>query len=313
MEVVLAYLLDLLIGDPEGYPHPGRIIGKVVSHLESILRKYAKSNRALKIAGFILCGLTVTLAFAATYVLLYIAGLIHPYLKYALDVLIIYTCLATKDLGKAAGRVYEALAKGDIVEARRRLSYIVSRDTDRLDVENISRGTIETVAENISDGIIAPMFYAFIGGAPLAIFYKAASTLDSMVGYGNEKYLDLGFASAKLDDILNFIPARITGFLIVIAAFLLGYDYRNSWRIFLRDRLKHQSPNSAHGEAAVAGALNIQLGGLNYYFGKPELKPTLGDGKEKIIPQHIKYSIKIMYMTSFLGLVVFYGMKILVP
>uniref|UniRef100_UPI0004A3F0BA CobD/CbiB family cobalamin biosynthesis protein n=1 Tax=Thermoanaerobacter sp. A7A TaxID=1350366 RepID=UPI0004A3F0BA len=176
-----------------------------------------------------------------------------------------------------------------------------------------SRGAIETVAENISDGIIAPMFYAFIGGAPLAIFYKAASTLDSMVGYGNEKYLDLGFASAKLDDILNFIPARITGFLIVIAAFLLGYDYKNSWRIFLRDRLKHQSPNSAHGEAAVAGALNIQLGGLNYYFGKPEIKPTLGDGKEKIIPQHIKYSIKIMYMTSFLGLVVFYGMKILVP
>ncbi|GAB6116838.1 adenosylcobinamide-phosphate synthase CbiB [Thermoanaerobacter brockii subsp. lactiethylicus] len=313
MEVVLAYLLDLLIGDPEGYPHPVRIIGRVISHLESILRKYAKSDRALKIAGFILCGLTVTLAFAATYVLLYIAGLIHPYLKYALDVLIIYTCLATKDLGKVAGRVYEALTKGDIVEARRRLSYIVSRDTDRLDVENISRGAIETVAENISDGIIAPMFYAVIGGAPLAIFYKAASTLDSMVGYRNEKYLDLGFASAKLDDILNFIPARITGFLIVIAAFLLGYDYKNSWRIFLRDRFKHQSPNSAHGEAAVAGALNIQLGGLNYYFGKPEIKPTLGDGKEKIIPQHIKYSIKIMYMTSFLGLVVFYGMKILVP
>ncbi|EGD51113.1 cobalamin biosynthesis protein CobD, partial [Thermoanaerobacter ethanolicus JW 200] len=220
--------------------------------------------------------------------------------------LIIYTCLATKDLGKAAGRVYEALIKGDIVEARKRLSYIVSRDTDRLDVENISRGAIETVAENISDGIIASMFYAFIGGAPLAIFYKAASTLDSMVGYRNEKYLDLGFASAKLDDILNFIPARITGFLIVIAAFLLGYDYKNSWRIFLRDRLKHQSPNSAHGEAAVAGALNIQLGGLNYYFGKPEIKPTLGDGKEKITPQHIKDSIKIMYMTSFLGLVVFY-------
>ncbi|MDP9749802.1 adenosylcobinamide-phosphate synthase CbiB [Thermoanaerobacter pentosaceus] len=306
MEVVLAYLLDLLIGDPEGYPHPVRIIGKVVSHLESILRKYAKSNRALKIAGFILCGLTVTLAFAATYVLLYIAGLIHPYLKYALDVLIIYTCLATKDLDKAAGKVYEALTKGDIVEARRRLSYIVSRDTDRLDVENISRGAIETVAENISDGIIAPMFYAFIGGAPLAVFYKAASTLDSMVGYRNEKYLDLGFASAKLDDILNFIPARITGFLIVVAAFLLGYDYKNSWRIFLRDRLKHQSPNSAHGEEAVAGALNIQLGGLNYYFGKPEIKPTLGDGKEKITPQHMKDSIKIMYMTSSLGLVVFY-------
>lgn len=306
MEVALAYLLDLLIGDPERYPHPVRIIGRVISHLESMLRRYAKSDRALKITGFILCGLTVTFAFSATYVLLYIAKLIHPYLKYALDVLIIYTSLATKDLGKAAERVYKALIKDDIVEARKKLSYIVSRDTDRLDVENISRGAIETVAENISDGIIAPMFYALIGGAPLAIFYKAASTLDSMVGYRNEKYLHLGFASAKLDDILNFIPARITGFLIVLAAFLLGYDYKNSWRIFLRDRLKHQSPNSAHGEAAVAGALNIQLGGINYYFGKPEIKPTLGGGKEKIIPQHIKDSIRIMYMTSFLGLVVFY-------
>lgn len=306
MEVVLAYLLDLLIGDPEGYPHPVRIIGGMVSHLESILRRYAKSGRDLKIAGFVLCGLTVILAFAATYVLLYIAGLIHPYLKYIFDVLIIYTCLATKDLGKAAERVYKALINGDVVESRKRLSYIVSRDTDGLDVENISRGAIETVAENISDGIIAPMFYAFIGGAPLAIFYKAASTLDSMVGYKNEKYINLGYASAKLDDILNFIPARITGLLIVIAAFFLGYDYKSSWKIFLRDRLKHQSPNSAHGEAAVAGALNIQLGGLNYYFGKPEIKPTLGDKKEKIAPQHIKDSIRIMYITSFLGLVVFY-------
>lgn len=306
MEVALAYLLDLLIGDPKKYPHPVRIIGRVVSHLESILRRYAKSDRALKTAGFILCGLTVTLACSATYVLLYIAGLIHPYLKDTLNILIIYTCLATKDLAQAAEGVYNALIKCDIVEARKRLSYIVSRDTDKLDVENISRGAIETVAENISDGIIAPMFYAFIGGATLAIFYKAASTLDSMVGYRNEKYLHLGFASAKLDDILNFIPARITGFLIVIAAFLLGYDYKNSCRIFLRDRLKHQSPNSAHGEAAVAGALNIKLGGVNYYFGKPEIKPTLGGGKEKITPQHIKDSIRIMYITSFLGLVLFY-------
>ncbi|AIS51519.1 cobalamin biosynthesis protein CobD [Thermoanaerobacter kivui] len=306
MEVVLAYILDLLIGDPEGYPHPVRIIGRMISSVESILRKYAKSGKVLKIAGFILCGFTVSVAFVTTYALLYIAGLISLYLKYALNVLIIYTCLATKDLGKAAGKVYEELSKDDIVEARKKLSLIVSRDTERLDIEGISRGAIETVAENISDGIIAPMFYAFIGGAPLAIFYKAASTLDSMVGYKNEKYIDLGFASAKLDDILNFIPARITGFLIAVSAFLMGYDCKNSWRIFLRDRLKHQSPNSAHGEAAVAGALNIQLGGLNYYFGKPEIKPTIGDRKEKITPQHIKDSIKIMYMTSFLGLIVFY-------
>ncbi|HHW58555.1 MAG TPA: cobalamin biosynthesis protein CobD [Clostridia bacterium] len=312
MKVVLAYFLDLTFGDPEGYPHPVRIIGWMIQKQEKILRKYAKDKETLKIAGFILCLFTVSMVYILTYLILYLAGMVHIYLKYLLEVLIIYTSLATKDLSKAANRVFKPLREGNIIEARKSLSFIVSRDTDKLEEEDIIRGVIETVSENISDGIIAPMFYAFIGGAPLAMFYKAASTLDSMVGYKNEKYKDLGFVSAKLDDVLNFIPARITGFLVIISSYVLRYDYKNSWKVFLRDRLKHDSPNSAHGEAAVAGALGIQLGGLNYYFGKPVIKPTLGDKKQKISLRHIRESIRIMYMTSFIGLLIFYLIDILI-
>jgi len=305
MNLIIAYLLDLLIGDPEGYPHPVRIIGKAISYLEGRLRSRAKDNGQLKIAGFILCFLVTVSSFTVTYAILFGASFVSIYLREALEIFIIYTCLATKELGKAANRVYNALIGGDLIQARSALSYIVSRDTHNLDVEDVTRATIETVAENISDGVIAPMFYACIGGAPLAVLYKAANTLDSMVGYTDYRFAEIGYFSAKFDDLLNFIPARITGLLIVVASFVLRYDYKNSWRILLRDRLNHKSPNSAHGEAALAGALGIQLGGLNYYFGKPEVRPKLGDKKVKIKPQHIKDSVKILYISSILGLALF--------
>ncbi|MBE3578450.1 MAG: cobalamin biosynthesis protein CobD [Caldanaerobacter subterraneus] len=306
MKVYLAYILDLILGDPEGYPHPVRLIGSLISKEERIIRKYAKGEKALKIAGFVMCLFTTAVAYFVTYLLIYLAGFINCYFQYFLEVVLIYTTLATKDLAKAAYRVFKPLEEKDLETARKKLSLIVSRDTEKLEEKDIIRGVLETVSENISDGIIAPMFYAFLGGAPLAMLYKAASTLDSMVGYKNEKYKDLGFASAKLDDILNFIPARITGVLIVVSSFLLGYDYKNSFRIFMRDRLKHESPNSAHGEAALAGALGVELGGINYYFGKPVIKPRLGDKKVDLSLKHIKDSVKIMYMTSFIGLIVFY-------
>lgn len=312
MEVIAAYFLDLMIGDPEGYPHPVRLMGKLISFLERKFREIAKTARQERIAGYFLCAVVVFTSYISGYLIIYLLKEVNMYLGKISEVLLIYTCLATNDLAKSANKVYEPLKRNDLVEARKMLSFIVSRDTENLDLGDIIRGTVETVAENISDGIIAPLFYAFIGGAPLTLAYKASSTLDSMVGYRNEKYEDIGYASAKLDDVLNFIPSRITGLLIVASSFLLGYDYKNSFYILKRDRLKHESPNSAHGEAAVAGALNVELGGLNYYFGKPELKPKLGDGKEALKLEHIKDSVKIMYMTSFLGLVLFFALKLII-
>ncbi|WKV09927.1 adenosylcobinamide-phosphate synthase CbiB [Thermoanaerobacterium sp. CMT5567-10] len=312
MEVIAAYFLDLMIGDPEGYPHPVRLMGKLISFLERKFREIAKTARQERIAGYFLCAVVVFTSYISGYLIIYLLKELNVYLGKILDMLLIYTCLATNDLAKSAMRVYSPLKNDNIVEARKMLSFIVSRDTENLGYSDIVRGVVETVAENISDGIIGPLFYAFIGGAPLALAYKASSTLDSMVGYKNEKYAEIGYASAKLDDVLNFLPARITGLLIVASSFLLRYDYKNSFRILKRDRLKHESPNSAHGEAAVAGALNVELGGLNYYFGKPELKPKLGDGKEALKLEHIKDSVKIMYMTSFLGLVLFFALKLII-
>jgi len=312
MNVIAAYILDLIIGDPQGYPHPVRLIGKLISFIERNLRKITKTGRQERIAGYFLCAIVVFTSYISGYFIIYMLKEVNVYLGKISEVLLIYTCLATNDLAKSANKVYEPLKRNDLVEARKMLSFIVSRDTENLDLGDIIRGTVETVAENISDGIIAPLFYAFIGGAPLALAYKASSTLDSMVGYKNEKYANIGYASAKLDDILNFLPSRITGLLIVASSFLLGYDYENSFHVLKRDRLKHESPNSAHGEAAIAGALNVELGGLNYYFGKPELKPKLGDGKEALTLEHIKDSIKIMYMTSFLGLVLFFVLKLII-
>ncbi|AFK85101.1 MULTISPECIES: adenosylcobinamide-phosphate synthase CbiB [Thermoanaerobacterium] len=309
MEVIAAYFLDLMIGDPQGYPHPVRLMGKLISFLESSIRKIAKTARQQRVAGYFLCAIVVLTSYISGYFIIYIVKELNVYLGKILDILLIYTCLATNDLAKSAMRVYDPLKEDNLLEARKMLSFIVSRDTENLALGDIIRGTVETVAENISDGIIAPLFYAFIGGAPLVLAYKASSTLDSMVGYKNERYFDIGYASAKLDDILNFLPARITGLLIAASSFLLRYDYKNSFRILKRDRLKHESPNSAHGEAAIAGALNVELGGLNYYFGKPELKPKLGDGKETLRLDHIKDTVRIMYMTSFLGLILFFAFK----
>lgn len=309
MDVVIAYIIDIFLGDPKGYPHPVKLIGKMISYFEDKLRKIIKNNNDETIAGYFLCGMTVLITFIISKSFLYISRIINPFVEYVVNIILIYTCIATNDLAKSANAVLKALKEGDVDSARSKLSYIVSRDTGNLCQSEIARGTVETVAENISDGIIAPMFYAFIGGASLALAYKSASTLDSMVGYKNDKYINIGYASAKLDDILNFIPSRITGILIVIASLFLGYDYKNSFMIFRRDRLKHESPNSAHGEAALAGALDIRLGGLNYYFGKPESKPYLGDGEKDITFENIDDSIRLMYASSAFGLVIFFIIK----
>ena len=215
--------------------------------------------------------------------------------------IIIYFCIATKSLKVEALKVVKALKDNDIEEARHRLSYIVGRDTKSLDKEGILRAVVETIAENISDGVVAPILYAGLFGAPFALVYKAVNTMDSMFGYKNDKYYEFGYFPAKLDDIFNYIPARLTGYLIIASAYFLKLDYKNSYNIYKRDRYNHSSPNSAHPEAAVAGALGLKLGGANYYFGKLVEKPTIGDEVKKIEINDVYITNRILYLVSFLS------------
>jgi adenosylcobinamide-phosphate synthase len=208
--------------------------------------------------------------------------------------------------------VIRFLLKDDLEEARKQLSYIVGRDTGSLTKEGVVRAVVETIAENMADGIIAPFFYAGIFGAPLAFAYKAVNTLDSMFGYKNEKYMEFGYFPAKLDDVFNYIPARITGLLIVLSSLILGYDYKNSFKIYKRDRYNHTSPNSAHPEAAMAGALGVQLGGANYYFGKIVEKPTIGDKTKEIEINDVNKTAKVLYFASFLGLLLALGIRAII-
>jgi adenosylcobinamide-phosphate synthase len=248
--------------------------------------------------------ITVGVTYLVTYLIVKLSSFIPGGFLIANSILI-YTTLATKCLKDEAIKIYKVLKSGDIEKSRIQLSYIVGRDTTSLDGGEIIRATVETVAENTVDGIIAPMFYAFIGGAPLAMAYKAINTLDSTVGYKNEKYMNLGFASAKIDDIANYIPARISVLLMTIGSLILGYDYKRCFKISIRDRKNHKSPNCAYSEGAVAGALGVQLGGTNIYFGKEVYKPTIGDKIRKIEIEDIVRTNKIMYATSITSIVIF--------
>lgn len=259
-------LLDFIIGDPPGSPHPVRFIGNGISLLERFLLKI----KYKKLAGIIL---TLTVIVVTYTVTVYISSI-----SSVIEIILIYMIFAVKSLATEAKRVYTLLQANKIDEARVQIGYLVSRDTGCLDELSIIRAAVETVSENIVDGVISPMFYLFIGGVPLAMAYKAASTLDSMVGYKNSTYIDFGWASARLDDVLNYIPARITGFILLpIAAFIYNKDVMNTVRITMRDRYNHSSPNSGHAESAVAGALGCQLGGPGRYFGEIIHKPTIGD------------------------------------
>lgn len=304
LSIYIGYIMDLIIGDPYSFPHPVRYIGKLIKYTENRIRKVAKSDKGLKCGGFVLWFITVGVTYLVTYSILKLSSFISfGYL--IMNSLLIYTTLATKCLKDEAVKIYKVLKTGDVEKSRIQLSYIVGRDTQHLDEGEIIRATVETVAENTVDGIIAPMFYAFIGGAPLAMAYKAINTLDSTVGYKNEKYKDLGFASAKIDDIANYIPARISVLLMMIGSFVLGYDYKNSSKIAIRDRKNHKSPNCAYPEGAVAGALGVQLGGTNVYFGEVVYKPTIGDKIREIQIEDIVKTNKIMYATSMSSIIIF--------
>ncbi|MDO5516731.1 MAG: cobalamin biosynthesis protein [Clostridium sp.] len=299
MELTIGFILDLIIGDPNNPVHPVRIIGKLCSFLENIMRKVFKNF--LKLAGLIVWIITVAVSFAVTFLIVNEAKRLNLYLGIILEGILIYFCISSKGLVVEGRKVISYIVKNDIKGARKQLSYIVGRDTESLDEKGIVRAVIETIAENMSDGVIAPIFYAGIFGAPLAMAYKAVNTMDSMFGYKNDRYMEFGFFPAKLDDVFNYIPARITGIIIAAASFILGYDYKNSFKIYKRDRYNHTSPNSAHPEAAMAGALDIQLGGSNYYFGKLVEKPTIGDKIKEIEIKDVDGTVKILYLSAFIS------------
>lgn len=304
LSIYIGYIIDLIIGDPYSFPHPVIYIGKLIKCLENNIRKIFKKEKYLKFAGFILWFITVGTTYLLTYLIIKLSKF-NSITFLIVNSFIIYTTLATKCLKDEAIKIYDILKSGDIYESRKQLSYIVGRDTSSLNEAEIIRATVETVAENTVDGIISPMFYAFIGGAPLAMAYKAINTLDSMVGYKNDKYINLGFASAKIDDIANYIPARVCIIFMTIASLILRFNYKNCFKISIRDRKNHKSPNCAYPEGAVAGALGIQLGGTNIYFGKPVYKPTIGDKYREIEIEDIKKTNKIMYLSSILSLIIF--------
>jgi len=303
IKIWIAYILDLVFGDPQNIIHPVQIIGKMISLGEKILLKEKSGSRYKFFAGIILNIFVVSITYGLT-CLIYKSSKISGVFT-LIEIYLMYTVFSVNSLAREGNRVYNILKEGDIEKARKDLSYLVSRDTETMDEKMIIRSTMETISENTVDGIVAPMFYMFLGGLPLAMTYKAINTLDSMVGYKNEKYMDFGKFSAKIDDVANFIPARITGVLIVAASMILRYNYKNSLKMFIRDRKNHSSPNSAHAEASVAGALGVQFGGRVSYFGKEADKPTIGDKIKDFELEDIKKNIKIMYITSFLSLAIF--------
>ena len=306
LAVILGFILDLIVGDPHWLYHPIRLVGHLISGLEKLLRSmFPKTEQGELIAGGFLLVLTAGITTAVAWGLLFFAGLVHPYLKFALEVIMCYWVLATKSLKTETMKVYDALKSGDLKKARFAVSMVVGRDTEVLDDIGVTKAAVETVAENASDGVIAPLLFLMIGGAPLGFFYKAVNTMDSMVGYKNDKYLYFGRAAAKFDDVLNYIPARLSGMLMCAAAVFCGMDPKNAWRIYRRDRYNHSSPNSAHTEATAAGAMHIQLAGNAYYFGKLYEKPTLGDPDRPVEYEDIPRVNRLLYATAILSLVVF--------
>ena len=298
---VLGFLLDLLFGDPHGFPHIVVGMGKAIAGLERILRRvFPKSPRGELAGGTSLALLMCILSFGAAWALLRLLGMLHPLLSLAAESFLCWQCLALKSLRDESLPVYRALVKHDLPAARKAVSMIVGRDTDKLDGAGVARAAVETVAENTTDGVIAPMVFLALGGAPLGVLYKAVNTMDSMVGYRNEKYMHFGRAAARLDDAANFPCARLAALLMVLAAFLTGMVGKNAWRIFVRDRYRHKSPNSAQTEAVCAGALHVRLGGDAYYFGKPVQKPTIGDDDRAVAPGDILLSHRLLSVTSLL-------------
>ena len=308
--LLIGYILDLVFGDPYSFPHIIRLIGNLISKTEKILRRiFPKSNKGEFIGGIFLVIIVTTIPTLITILILKACGGLNIFLRLAVESFICYQLLATKSLKNESMKVYKELKRNDLEGARYKVSMIVGRDTKELTEEGVTKATVETIAENTSDGIIAPMIYMFIGGAPLGLFYKAVNTMDSMVGYKNDKYLYFGRGAARLDDVLNYIPARISAYIMIVASFLIKMNGKNAYKIYKRDRYNHSSPNSAHTEAVCAGALEVQLAGDAYYFGKLHKKKTIGDSLRPIEFEDIRRANILLYTTSIIGIILFSVIK----
>jgi adenosylcobinamide-phosphate synthase len=298
--LTIAFVLDRIVGDPPSWPHPVKWIGALISMLD---KRYNQGpNRKWK--GFMMLFIVLLTVGVPALLISTLAYQMHPLVGIIVEGILIFTTIAQKSLKEAALEVYHPLQKNDFDEARRKLSYIVGRDTEQLGESEIVRGTVETVAENTSDGVTAPLFWALIGGAPFALLYRAINTCDSMVGYKNDRYLDFGWASARMDDVVNWIPSRLTGFIMLLANQPKQIEIKTAWRILFRDAKKHPSPNSGWCEAAAAALLGVQLGGVNTYKGIVSNRALMGDSLDPLERNDIVKMNTILSQTTFFFLLI---------
>lgn len=303
--LMIGFVMDLLLGDPHGFPHPVILIGKLISFLERHLRRmFPKTELGEKAAGGVLWLVVAVLSAAVPGGILYLCFRVSPWLFLFVESVMCWQILAVKSLGDETKKVYDALETGDITKARFAVSMVVGRDTENLDDAAVTRAAIETVAENTSDGIVAPLFYLALGGAPLGFFYKAVNTMDSMLGYVEMPYKNIGLIPAKMDDVMNFLPARLSAMLMLAAGGLMKLDVKNGWRIFRRDRYHHASPNSAQTESVCAGLLGVQLAGDAWYHGVLHRKPYIGDPLRQVEHRDILRTCRLMLVTAVLAMVI---------
>ena len=311
--LILSFCLDLIVGDPHWMPHPIVLIGKLIDLTEKAMRKvFPKTVRGENVAGAAIWLIVVTVSAGIPLLILYVAYDFNCWLGLLLETIMCAQILATKSLKQESMKVYDALKTGDLEKARYAVSMIVGRDTQRLDDAGVARAAVETVAENTSDGIIAPMLFLAIGGVPLGFFYKAVNTMDSMLGYVEMPYKNVGLVPAKMDDLFNYIPARLSALLMLAAGTLLGMDGKNGWKIFRRDRYHHASPNSAQTESVCAGLLGLRLAGDAWYHGVLHKKKFIGDPMREIEPEDIPRACRLLYATAILSLAVFAAVKFLI-
>ena len=302
---ILAFFIDAVMGDPRSKLHPVVLIGNLIAGIEGMLYGKEDSDKKKLVLGGILVVLVLLFTFAVVNGIMNLVKMLdNIYVVTLIEAFFLSFTISPKSLAAAGKELYGYLVADDLDNARYKVGWIVGRDTDELTPGEVSRATIETIAENTVDGIIAPLFYFAIGGVPLAFLYRAVNTMDSMVGYKNDRYIYFGRVAARADDVLGYIPARITGLLFVVSAFILGYDGKKAWKILRRDASKHPSPNGGWAEATVAGALHIRLGGFNSYFGKIHFREYMGDPVEEIGFDHIMKTIRLMYTDTILFLII---------
>lgn len=313
LAIVIGFIIDILVGDPQGFPHPVVLIGKMIDIFEKMVREsFPRTKFGERAAGAVLWFLVATISAMLPLIVLMVAARIHIALEIAIESIMCWQILATRSLSDESMKVHNALIKKDIHGARSAVGMIVGRDTDSLDEKGIIRATVETISENTSDGVVAPLLFLAIGGAPLGFLYKAINTMDSMLGYIDPPYTNIGFIPAKMDDIFNFIPARLSALNMLVAGKLLQMDVKNGFKIFKRDRYKHASPNSAQTESVCAGLLGVRLAGNAYYRGVLHEKPYIGDAIREIEIEDIRRAIKLLYVTALISLVLFVGVSAII-